>query len=397
MENTPTTAVTYFAPAGRASDQVVELLRNRIMQDELLPSMLEVIPDCALVFNQERQVLAANNYLLKKFGLTYPQIIGKRLGEVLGCIHADDGADGCATGRHCSVCGAAFAILRSQESEARISYECRITLNKDAMTCLDMEVVATPFKFADISVTVCVLKDISAEKRRAVLEKVFFHDLMNTAGGLSGLAALLTEEDGLPAETERECKQWLRKQSERLIEEIRQQRKLLAAEKGEFKPEIGSVAVRELMQDVHSLYVNHEVAKSRKLVLGEVPDQAIFTDATILRRILGNLVKNALEAIPAGETVTMFCESSEDKITFCVHNPGVMPTEVQLQVFQRSFSSKGTDGRGIGTYSVKLFGERYLKGAVSFVSREPEGTTFRFTLFNANSAELLKLYEHPIN
>lgn len=393
MGNAPTTPATYFAPAGRASDKVVDLLRSRIMQDELLPSILEVIPDCALVFNQERQVLAVNNYLLKKFGLTNPQIIGKRLGEILGCIHADSGADGCATGRHCSACGAAFAISQSQEYETRISSECRITLNKDVMTCLDMEVVASPFKFSDIPVTVCVLKDISAEKRRAVLEKVFFHDLMNTAGGLSGLAALLTEEDGLSVETEMECKQWMRKQSERLIDEIRQQRKLLAAENGEFKPEIGSVIVRELMQDVHSLYVNHEVARSRKLVLGEVPNQAIFTDAAILRRILGNLVKNALEAIPAGETVTMFCESTEDKIAFCVHNPGVMPPEVQLQVFQRSFSSKGTDGRGIGTYSVKLFGERYLKGVVNFVSREPEGTTFRFTLFNASSADLTKLYE----
>jgi hypothetical protein len=384
MENTPVTPGECFASVGRASAEAVNLLRSRIIQDQLLPAVLEVIPDCALVFNQERQVLAANNYMLKKFELTYPQIIGKRLGEVLGCIHAGEGADGCATGGHCSACGADFAILQSQLHDARVSYECRMTLNKDVMTSLDMEVVATPFKFADVPVTVGVLKDISAEKRRVVLEKIFFHDLMNIAGGLSGLAALLADEDELPADTEQNCKQWLRKQSERLIDEIRQQKKLLAAEKGEFKPELGSVAVQELMQDVHSLYVNHEVARRRQLVLGMVPDQTIITDAAILRRILGNLVKNALEEIPVGETVTMFCESTEDTIAFCVHNPGVMLPEVQHQVFQRSFSSKGTDGRGIGTYSVKLFGERYLKGAVNFVSREPEGTTFRLTLLRAD-------------
>jgi hypothetical protein len=57
-----------------------------------------------------------------------------------------------------------------------------------------------------------------------------------------------------------------------------------------------------------------------------------------------------------------------------------MPREVQLQIFQRSFSTKADRGRGIGTYSVKLFVERYLKGTVGFVSAEPGGTTFSVTL-----------------
>ncbi len=73
-------------------------------------------------------------------------------------------------------------------------------------------------------------------------------------------------------------------------------------------------------------------------------------------------------------------KESADRITFTVHNPGVMPEEVQLQLFQRSFSTKADEGRGIGTYSVKLFGERYLKGQVSFVSRAPDGTTFQLSV-----------------
>ena len=57
-----------------------------------------------------------------------------------------------------------------------------------------------------------------------------------------------------------------------------------------------------------------------------------------------------------------------------------MPTEVQLQVFQRSFSMKGQAGRGIGTYSIKLFAEQYLGGKIKFISREPEGTCFVLTI-----------------
>ena len=52
-----------------------------------------------------------------------------------------------------------------------------------------------------------------------------------------------------------------------------------------------------------------------------------------------------------------------------------MPHVVQLQLFQRSFSTKGL-GRGLGTYSMKLLSERYLGGRISFTSTEEAGTTF---------------------
>ncbi len=68
-------------------------------------------------------------------------------------------------------------------------------------------------------------------------------------------------------------------------------------------------------------------------------------------------------------------EQGADGIEFDVHNPGAMPRNVQLQVFQRSFTSKG-DGRGLGTYSMKLLSERYLGGRVSFTSEAVSGTTF---------------------
>jgi len=53
-----------------------------------------------------------------------------------------------------------------------------------------------------------------------------------------------------------------------------------------------------------------------------------------------------------------------------------MPEAVRLQVFQRSFSTKGGRGRGVGTYSARLLAERYLGGRLSFSSVAGQGTTF---------------------
>jgi sensor histidine kinase regulating citrate/malate metabolism len=88
------------------------------------------------------------------------------------------------------------------------------------------------------------------------------------------------------------------------------------------------------------------------------------------------MTKNALEAIHEGETVRVAFARQEGGPVFRVSNPGVIPEPVQLQLFKRSFSTKAQQGRGIGTYSMKLFGERYLGGRIGFESTPENGTTF---------------------
>ena len=118
------------------------------------------------------------------------------------------------------------------------------------------------------------------------------------------------------------------------------------------------------------------MADGRHLRLDPDAHEVTFTnDKVLLGRVLGNLLKNGLEASVPGQTVTTGCRTTADEIEFWVHNPACMPRNVQLQIFQRSFSTKGA-GRGLGTYSIKLLTEKYLQGAASFVSLPDEGTTF---------------------
>jgi signal transduction histidine kinase len=95
----------------------------------------------------------------------------------------------------------------------------------------------------------------------------------------------------------------------------------------------------------------------------------------LLSRVLGNMIRNAIEASSPGETVTIGCFGKDDKIHFWVHNPAYMPEGIGLQVFDRSFSTKGA-GRGLGTYSAKYPTEKYLAGEISYTSSEEQGTTF---------------------
>jgi signal transduction histidine kinase len=87
------------------------------------------------------------------------------------------------------------------------------------------------------------------------------------------------------------------------------------------------------------------------------------------------MVKNALEASEIGQVVTLSCRRAEAGVEFSVHNQSAMSKDVQLQVFQRSFSTKG-GGRGLGAYGMKLLCEHYLHGSVRFASTPAAGTTF---------------------
>jgi sensor histidine kinase regulating citrate/malate metabolism len=91
------------------------------------------------------------------------------------------------------------------------------------------------------------------------------------------------------------------------------------------------------------------------------------------------MVKNALEASAEGETVAMGVRPIDSEVEFWVHNSGSIPRNQQLQVFQRSFSTKDRN-RGLGTYSMKLLAENYLSGRVAFESTPEEGTTFRLRI-----------------
>lgn len=79
--------------------------------------------------------------------------------------------------------------------------------------------------------------------------------------------------------------------------------------------------------------------------------------------------------------VTLSGKGNHQHVVFSVHNENFMEREIQLQMFNRSFSTKGV-GHGLGTYSMKLLGEKYLKGKVWFTTSRENGTFFHLRLPN---------------
>jgi len=369
---------TYFASAQRSSPEDIARRHLLIVRDPLFGKLLDLFPEMVMIIDRNRQTVYANRAVEDFVKKPMADILGLRPGEAFGCMRAHDEEGGCGTSLFCGKCGAVQAIVASQKDHKEQTQECRITTGpQGAQGFLDLRVWAVPVRLEQEDLTVFIIKNIADEKRREVLERTFFHDVLNETMVLSGYLENL--RDRLMPLNE-EAVGTLHAVTKRVISNITEHQQLVAAERGTLVLMKEPVLIVPFLREIADGYKKSRFGDERTIVVREGgQNDTVTTDRDLLGRVIGNLVKNALEATGPGGTVTIAYERSGAGVRFSVHNDAVMPAAVQLQVFQRSFSTKGP-GRGIGTYSVKFLTETYLKGTASFVSAEGAGTTFFVTL-----------------
>lgn len=369
-------ATTYFASALRYDDEVLLHQRRLVEDSQFLGKLLDSLPIIVMAVNDARQVVYGNDGVLKFLGLEALElIIGLRPGEVLGCRHAYEEPNGCGTTEYCRTCGAVHSILKGLSGSNDLQ-ECRI-IRSDG-NAMDLRVWSIPLGVKEEHFTVLTLTDISHEKRRQALERIFFHDVLNTVTGIYGFCTLLKTETRNGGH---EYLEIINELTDQLVQEIYAQRDLLAAENSELIVKLTDSNTAHLLKTLAAAFRKQDSAPQVTMLIAPDSEAVTFTtDTVLLTRILRNMIKNAIEAVPELGTVTLAARVIDNaSIQFSVHNQGFMPKDIQLQIFQRSFSTKGP-GRGLGTYSMKLLTERYLKGSVSFTSSPVYGTTFYVTI-----------------
>lgn len=364
--------LTSYATATRYTNGQLENQSDIVLGNRQLVSFVESISQMVLILNKYRQVIYANKSY-KDFCKTinHDPILGKRPGETLNCRNAFKSINGCGTSKSCKSCGSVNAILESQKGK-RSSKECQIlTTDNDA---IDLKVTATPLELDGEKLTIFSILDIRDEKRRKSLERVFIHDILNSAGAISGLSAILKEIDD-PKEM-LDIATTIESASVNLIDEIKAQRELGSAERGDLQAKFFEIDSLFVLKEQQKMYNNHELNLGKPILIHpEAKNINVETDRILLKRILGNMIKNAIEVTCSDDKITLNCVKLNGAVRFSVHNKSVIPENVQAELFKRFYSTKGA-GRGMGTYSMKLFGEKYLKGKVWFTSSQEDGTTF---------------------
>jgi two-component system sporulation sensor kinase B len=109
---------------------------------------------------------------------------------------------------------------------------------------------------------------------------------------------------------------------------------------------------------------------------------AVILDVHAFRQCLGNLIRNALEAIPPDRTGTVRVgyETEGDRSVFTVTDDGVgMSRETIEKVRGGMYSTKGSKGTGLGLLVIQKIVTEH-RGTVTIRSEEGQGSTFRIEI-----------------
>ena len=340
--------------------------------------LLDLLQEIVIITNISRQIVFANQKALNLTTVDRKEdIYGLLPGKAFNCKYEHDAEQPCGETPHCARCGSLFALIQSSMGNSTVKEFSFTRYIHGRVETLDVKVAAYPVLFCSEKFIFFTMTDISHEKRRNALEHVFYHDVLNTAGGIRGLASLMIDNNFTDIEFIRDKLKLFHRFSDNLIQEIETQRIISYAEIEELDVSIDPFDPCALIEEIASFYKHHQVCEGKTIQLIKEGGSILMeSDRNLVSRVLGNMLKNALEATEKGGTVDFGYRVENGKVEFQTRNAGYIPKNIQLQIFSRSFSTKGLR-RGLGTYGMKMISEQFLEGKVFFYSSENEGTVFK--------------------
>lgn len=358
---------------------------------EVIQNILDAFPLPTALLNQQGEIIAINNNFIKLFDLhNTTKFIGKKPAEIFRCIFNLSQILNSKEENECRNCGLIETLRTSKNHDQSFHSQCHLIINDQEDTdtsLLKMNATTSPFSIFEEPYYLFTIIDISNDIRRRLLEKIFYHDALNKACNIVGILEVLDIIDKDDKKSP-ELYESLKLTSYDLINEIKSQRDISLAENNELTPVMESVYSLDILQTAIKEIVNSEIASKKVIVIDDcATNHEIITDGLLLRRIILNMVKNALEAVKIEEKITIGCQpKNRHHFRFWVHNDTVIPEEIQAKLFNKITSTKGMN-RGLGTFSMKLLGEKYLKGMVNFTSNKNSGTKFYIDIPYNNDVE----------
>ena len=234
--------------------------------------------------------------------------------------------------------------------------------------------------------TYATQRALEVQQRREEYLAFVAHDLRTPLNAISLAERVLDkkfERDGAGAETAPMLKTLRRnvQQLEALVGKILEENSNLQTETG-VRLERREFDLWPLVEAlIHDL---HPVAGTNSTqLINQVPDDlVVYADASLLKRILQNLIANAIRYTPRGEVVIGAAERDPEGMVQCwVSDNGAGIAE---ELIDKVFDKGETDPEhvsetGLGLAIVKTFTEAH-GGMVTVESKQGIGSTFRFSL-----------------
>jgi len=221
---------------------------------------------------------------------------------------------------------------------------------------------------------------------REDVDRISRHDLRTPLAGIVGATRLMAQDQRLAPDQQAQVTA-VRDAALRALEMVNLSLGLYRMEAGtyELRPEVVDLAgvtervLRDLGAQAESTGVTLHIEPA-----AEGAAMLARAEETLCYSILANLVRNAIEATPAGGEVRVTLQAG-DPLRVLVHNPTEIPQGMVGRMFQKYATAGKVGGTGLGTYSARLMA-RAQGGEVELASRAGAGTTLVVSLPRAASS-----------
>ncbi len=232
-----------------------------------------------------------------------------------------------------------------------------------------------------------------AERRTEELVAHLVHDLKNPLTAISGYAQLILEATEHGGEPEVESAQYIRSSAERMSRMLMNLLDIGQAEEGRLVPRYQSLQLPVLLDEVH-VSVQGQLAEREQqlIVVQKHEDGRIAADPDLLRRVLLNLLENAIKYTPRRRAVRLELGGTESEVELCVSDEGPgIPAGYEERIFEkyarleRDSATAADASRGLGLHFCKLATAAH-GGRIWVEPNAPQGSVFRIRLPRALAA-----------
>src|SRR5580693_2734596 len=224
--------------------------------------------------------------------------------------------------------------------------------------------------------------DRSFERQRRFISDAS-HELRTPVSILRGEAEVALSQLSRSPEEYRDSLAVLHEEAQRLARIVEDLFTLTRADAGEYRLAQSDFYLDELVADCVRATRALAQAKNITLVAVSPEEMPVRADEDLVRRMILNLLDNAIKYTPAGGNVSVTCACVPDGCELSVTDSGLgIPVEMQSRVFERFFradrarSRSGADGgAGLGLSIARWIAEAHL-GRIDLVRSDATGSKF---------------------
>jgi len=206
-----------------------------------------------------------------------------------------------------------------------------------------------------------IVRDISeavaAEELRREIDSITRHDLRSPLTPIIGIAEILTLTGKNLSDEQREMLEDIRLSGVRMLDLINRSLTLYKIERGTYQLQPEPFKLLDTLREV--LRETAERAAAAGVTCRLEPAEGsgsrwIVGERLLCHTLFANLIGNAIEASPPGETVAITVAEAADNWRVSIDNAGEVPEDFRPRFFEKYATHGKKGGTGLGTYSAMM-------------------------------------------